>query len=233
MKNWYTFEKHVLDSYPQEACGYIVDNVYYPLENVHSDPVNNFMLTPEDSLKLAKLDKGYKLIHSHTMESYKDDPRTPSLLDMRFQETTKVEWLIVHCDGENISEPISFGPPTDAPLVGRVYISNITDCFTLVRDFFYQRHGIDLGIHPRPANWEEWNQHYIDQNFTKIGFQQVVDIRAEDVLVYALGTTYPNHLGICIGEDKLLHHLARRTSTIDTISKWNKQLVKVLRRVND
>jgi proteasome lid subunit RPN8/RPN11 len=224
------FIKHVLAEYPRESVGYVQNNIYCPLENVHSDPLNFFSLSAKDSELLATIED-YVLIHSHTEETFTADPRTPSYEDMLGQRDTGVTWGIVHCDGENVSKILYFGPPSKEALLGRNYISNVQDCFTLARDFLYIEKGIDVGIHPRPTEWEVWNPHYIEQTYTSLGFKQVPvdDVQCGDILLFTIGSKYINHIGVYVGEDVFIHHLYNRTSASDSFRKWHKQLTKVIR----
>lgn len=230
-----TFKEHVLDCYPQEACGILVEGVFTALENCHSDPVNFFSLSQKDSFLVASCDKDVILLHSHTTETFTEDPRTPSLEDMMGQKMSSCEWGIVHCDGENVSEVLYFGSPSKQQLLQRDYIHNVTDCFTLARDFYYQEYGEDLGSHPRPSDWQTWNCGYIEQTYSSLGFSVVpLGVKRErgDVVLLALGSVQANHIGVVTGEDSFIHHLHKRKSCTDRLSKWDRQIVKTLRKSN-
>lgn len=222
------FREHVLGCYPQEAVGYVVEGIYFPLENVHPDPVDNFLVSESDSFTLLELD--YTLAHSHCMASFKEDPRTPSLSDMQGQKDTAVLWGIVHCDGENVSEILYFGKPTLVPLLGRSYIRNVYDCFTLSRDYYAQKR-ILTNECPRPPNWEEWNPYFLLQELEKTPFEEIPkeNVVEGDLLVFRIAAPQPNHFGIALGGDKFMHHLANRVSCVDSISKWHNQYIKALR----
>ena len=227
LKNFEEFKEHVVKCYPQEACGIVIDDVFLPIENIASDPINNFEFSQKDSLAL--LGKEYKVLHSHTDESYSIDPRTPSLNDMKGRYATQVPWGIVHCDGENISDILWFGGINEIDLLGRTYISNVYDCFTLARDFYYTKFDIDVGLHPRPTDWEEWDPYYIEHTYSKLGFVEVKIPTYGDVVLLSIGTRYINHIGIFIKDDTFIHHLFARKSSEDSLKKWNRQLIKILR----
>jgi proteasome lid subunit RPN8/RPN11 len=225
------FNEHILNCFPQEACGIIDENgLFRSMENIASDPINNFEISEGNSFYIASTKEKYSLIHSHTMISYKDDPRIPSYEDMKGKIATNIPWGIVHCDGENVSDILWIGEINAIPYEGRDYLSNITDCFTLARDFYSTEFKIDLGIHPRPAIWEEWNPHYIEQTYKNLGFTDVSsNFKYGDILLFSIGARYINHIGIYLEDDKFLHHLYKHKSAIDSITKWNRQLVKVIR----
>lgn len=231
MKNLQTFKKEVLNCYPKEACGVVIADKFIAYPNEHPDPLNNFMFAEKVSKELALGDTPYSVVHSHTKEIFLDDPRTPSHEDMKGQRNTGVQWGIVHSDGENITDILWFGKPSEKPYLGRSYISNVYDCYTLVRDIYFKEYKKDLGSHPRPADWQDWNPHYIDTHYGDMGFKEIApkDCRKNDILGFAIGTPYINHLGICQDSKNFFHHLHERRSAIDSINKWRKQLHKVFR----
>jgi proteasome lid subunit RPN8/RPN11 len=232
MKNYAAFRDHIVTCYPQEGCGVILNELFYPIDNIHPEPSNNFMFSEKDCLEL--LDKEYTIIHSHTMERFDCDPRTPSLEDMICRNNTQVPHGIVHCDGENISEILYFGTINTEELLGRSYISNVFDCFTIARDFLYNEANIDIGLHPRPPEWEEWNPYYILHTYKDIGFIDVEETdsyQVGDILLFAISSNKVNHIGIYLEENKFIHHLYNRKSCEDSISKWSKHLIKTIRLV--
>jgi len=227
-----TLEKHILECYPQEGCGLLIGEDFIPLENEHPEPANNFSLSEKDSFKVMQAGKDAILMHSHTMDKFTDDPRIPSYEDMVGQKNTGIEWGIVHCDGENVSEALCFGKPKKDDLEGRSYITNVYDCFTLARDYYWQEYKIDFGIHPRPANWEEWNQHYIEQNYKDVGFYQLEKgepYKKGDIALFSIAANYINHIGVILDGDIFIHHLYNKKSCKDSLSRWHRQLTKVLR----
>lgn len=227
------FKKHVLECYPQEACGVLIEDYFYPLKNIHPEPVNCFQLSQEDNLFLS--DKQYKFLHSHTMEASKEDPRTPSLEDMRSQVTTGMPWGIVHCDGKDVSEILWFEDMENlAPILDRQYIFNVHDCFTLARDYYYNEFQKDTINFPRPIDWEKWNPRLIVDNYKNEGFRDVLEdeeLQVHDLLLFRLASNNINHFGIYIGEDKFIHHLYQRKSCVDSLKKWDRQFAKAIRYI--
>jgi proteasome lid subunit RPN8/RPN11 len=232
MNNLEEFKQYVLKCYPQEAVGIIVHNHFIPMENIHNDPCNYFELSSLDCFRIAELTEEYSIVHSHTMETFIDDPRTPSFEDMQGQNNSTVPWGIVHCDGTVVTDILWFGTPRTEVVLGKNYVSNVDDCFTLARDFYYTNFNVDVGVHPRPADWEEWNQHYILQNYAKLGFTEVKKAEFGDILLFTIASRTVNHIGIFLQEDTFIHHLHGRKSCEDSVSKWNRQLTKIIRYTN-
>ena len=233
MKNLQVFKDYICACYPQEACGIIQNNEFIPVENNHNDPLNYFSFPLEITQELLLSGEDYYIIHSHTMESFSNDPRVPSIEDMEGQRNSGKEWGIVHCDGDNVTEILWFGKPSKEDLLGRIYIPNVYDCFTLARDFIFRERGIDVGTHPRPANWEEWNPHYIEQTYQSLGFIDVKEPKYGDILLFSIGSRWINHIGIYTKEDTFIHHLFQRKSSEDSLKKWQRQLYKIIRLSHD
>jgi len=233
IKNLSEFKSHVIECYPQEACGVLVNGVFSPLTNVHPSPADNFMLSEQDSFSLASKPEKFSIVHSHTMDSFTNDPRTPSYDDMRSQLNLGVQWGIVHCDGISVTEILEFGEPNECDLLGRKYISNVYDCFTIARDFYWQNYAIDFGTHPRPDDWEKWNPHYIENHYKDLGF---IDLKYGepqkygDILLFKIASNNINHIGVANDLGKFIHHLHNRKSCVDSQEKWHRQLYKVIRR---
>lgn len=224
------FHEYVLQCYPQEAVCSLKDGVITPRENIHTDPVNNFALSKEVSLQVQM--NGESLIHSHTfVPSQREDARVPSYEDMVGRKSTSISWGIVHCDGSNVSDILWFGHINNEPLLGRMYIHNVFDCFTLARDFLYATFNYDVGLHPRPADWVKWNPYYIERTWDSLKFSPVTsgDLQYGDILLFNIGSNIINHIGIYIGENKFIHHLHQRLSCEDNLSKWNKQFKRAVR----
>ena len=226
--NLVELKEHILACYPMEACGVVIQNKFIPVENVHIDPINNFSFSQKDCLKFSDVDA---IIHSHTMEIFQEDPRTPSYSDMISMRNTDTVWGILHCDGENVTD-ILWANPIEVPeLLGRDYISNVLDCFTLARDYYRKNYNVDLGLHPRPANWEEWNPNYIEQNFISCGFEVKPFskiIQPSDILLININSDIANHIGVVVGQDTFIHHLYKRKSNSDTIGKWKRYIKQIL-----
>lgn len=233
MNNIEDFKKHCLEEYPKEACGLIVDGTYVTLENIAENPIDFFALSEKDSYNIERLKvegKELMLLHSHTFETFTIDPRTPSHRDMLCRASIDIPMGIAHCDGNDVSEILYFGTITDKEYLDRSYISNVFDCFTLARDFIWNTYKIDVGIHPRPAEWEDWNPKYIEDNFANLGFKPIEDsIQYGDILLFSIGSKYSNHIGIALDEETFLHHLSQRKSSKDSINKWKRQLRHIIR----
>lgn len=231
MKNLDKLHAHMLQCFPLEGCGYVdKDDNFIACENVAANPIDNFALSKHDSY-VVTVNK-YKVIHSHTFVQTDFDARTPSYEDMITQQNVGTEFGIVHTDGTSVSYILWFGKPKDEPLEGRFYISNVYDCFTLARDFLVKEFGYDVGTHPRPADWFNWNPNYIEETWKQLRFTQVQNLsklQFGDILFFNIGERKINHIGVYLQNDIFVHHLHKRLSCTDSLTKYNKQLNMALR----
>ena len=116
--------------------------------------------------------------------------------------------------------------PTKSYLA-RQYVLKKSDCITLFCEWLDDHAGTKFGnIYDNISNKEFLKYYksgmrlwYEDNNFTEVSIPQV-----GDCIVYtdSINNIVPiNHVGVCVDNDKILHHLPRRFSSIDTID-YNK-----------
>lgn len=102
--------------------------------------------------------------------------------------------------------------------VGIPFVHGTTDCYSLIRDFYKNEFNIELSDYARPDYWWTKGQNLYMDNFKKEGFY-LLDDREEpqfgDIFLIALGCSVASHGAIYIGENKILHHVQGRPSSID------------------
>lgn len=115
--------------------------------------------------------------------------------------------------------------------LGRKFEQGNTDCYDLIRDFYYTEFGIELTNYARPKDWwlEDQFDLYID-NYEKEGFEHIKDlkdIKKFDIILIAipdprskLKKTKTNHAGIYLGDNKILHHRYGKLSQISPYDGW-------------
>lgn len=211
--------KHALSEYPNEACGVIKGGKYYSQKNIHEQPLNNFRI---DDKVMGRGDVE-AIVHSHT-----NGRNWPSLQDLRGQYQSGLPWIIVCTDGKTVSDLFSFGdePP---PLIGRVFRFGVTDCYTLIRDYYKE----ELGLRFSPFFYDGsknpndyaglYERHLIEYGFTKKSVPQ-----RHDILTFTIGGVNA-HGGIYLGDGQLLHHLEDRLSRIESAQNWIKNITGIYR----
>lgn len=227
-------EQHALAAYPNEACGLILNGDYVPCKNVAGDPGKTFKIDP---VQLSLTPSFDAIFHSHP-----NGPDCPSASDMQSQIVTGVPWVIISTDGKRCEEPFSFAANGTPPaLSGRPFRHGVTDCYGLIRDWYFLNRGVVLPEYPR--DWEWWleNQNLYSEGFADAGFvvlndgQQ--DLQPGDVfLAQTPKSPVINHGGIYLGQGLGLHHLSSdnaydptRLSTEEPLVRWRPLIVKWLR----
>ena len=236
------WHQHVLDCYPEEACGFVIDGKFKPMKNVAEDPVHDFKIAGKDFLKAAKTKKLQAVIHSHPatfaqLDSYGNpfDVRTPSMSDLMGQQDTNLPLGIVSCDGEGVSDILWFGLEDPADLEGRVFIHNVYDCFTLVRDYYIKHMNHKMNIYPRPVNWKDFDKNIYEKNYQSEGLERIntdeTEMKPGDIIFFhVMARNYIDHAGIYLGDNKFLHHQYNKLSTVESLDRWMKHIAYVIRK---
>jgi len=107
--------------------------------------------------------------------------------------------------------------------LARKYVLKRSDCITLFTEWLDDHYGSTYGnIYTKISN-KEFLKYYKSGMrlwYEDNGFKEVAYPRLGDCLVYSdsINEVIPNnHVGICVGDNKILHHLPQRYSSIDTI----------------
>lgn len=244
-----TIREYILSQYPNEACGVISNDTFYPIKNISETPELSFKMDPIELLVHQKQYEIEYIVHSHTYTQDRKPlfdlhPCTPSQSDYVFQQMNKVPWLIYASEGENVTQPVILDPSnTQRELTGREFIFYINDCYSLVRDFYFQK--LNILLEPHSTDWT-WEPQYDDNNepipttaatsncyekfFKDWGFEkvQMEEIKYGDVIIMSiLGDC--NHAGVYIGDSLLLHHITKRKSDTVLVGKMNSFIQFVLR----
>ena len=136
------------------------------------------------------------IVHSHP-----DQSPEPSAMDRQFCERSQLPWHIVNpSDG-------SWGKCM--PLIGRQWVWAISDCWTLVRDW-YALHGLLLPDWDRPSLEEFEARPLFDGLWEAAGFYELPAdalLQPGDALLMRIGDQQLNHVGVFIGNGMMLHHL--------------------------
>ena len=211
---------HAKDQDPKEAVGLLLNvkgkQRYYPCQNLAITNHQEFILNPEDYVKADNLGEIIGIFHSHPIT-----PPTPSQADRISCEHSNLPWYIVNPKTEQWAEirPEGYKPE----LCGRPWVWGITDCWSLVRDWYKQEKNIDLVDYERSITPEEFLENPLFEKYAKnTGFRELGNDEPPevgDVLLMSIMPPTLNHVAIFLG-DMVLHHLADRLSCKEPYSEW-------------
>jgi len=211
---------HAKNQDPKESCGLLIDikgkEKYYPCKNLSNYSQQCFIIDPEDYAKAEDSGKILAVIHSHPVT-----PPVASQADMISCEESGLVWHIVNPKTEQwgFYKPSGYKPP----LIGRHWVWGITDCWSLVRDWYKENLGIILRDWERPTTPEEFIENPMFEKCAwRTGFRQLrPDEKLEngDLLFMSIMATGLNHVAIFLDGD-VLHHLADRISCKEPYNQW-------------
>lgn len=226
------WNEHVVATYPEEAVAIVVNNEVVLMTNTSATPQETFKVEPTEFWKYK--DSIQAVLHSHCFDlndRSRLDHRVPSKEDMIGQINMNCWWGITATEGEGTTPILWFGPDRNEPYEGREFIFNVNDCLELVRDYYRRELGINIRPQARNWNWFE-TENLFEEAIDREGFVEVKidEIQVNDVVYFNILEDKTNHIGVYLGDNQVLHHLFGRLSGIDSFSKWNRQIKKVVRK---
>lgn len=214
-------KEHAANAFPMECCGVVIiekgKQVYVPCLNLATNPTDQFLLNPEDWVAAEDRGEPILIVHSHPGIS----PQ-PSQFDLIGCEKSGLPWLIVnHPAGTTYQfEPTGYR----LPLINRKYMYGVSDCYTILADYYKEELGIELKECYRPNEWWINGQNLYLDNASEWGFVQVDEPQKHDVLLMQVGSPVPNHAAIWLGDGLILHHQLNRLSSKDVYGGWLKKI---------
>lgn len=200
---------------PREACGLIViingSEVYWNCRNIAATAEDFFIIDPEDYADAEDAGEVVGIFHSHPQT-----PPTPSDADRMACQKSGLPWYIVNPNTEawDGCQPDGY----KAALIGRQWVWAVSDCWTLVRDWYAETWQLSLPDWERPRDLTVFNAAPMFENcWSAAGFIEVdfsTMVRGDAVLM-AIKSDTPNHVGVYLGDQTLLHHAYGRLSSSD------------------
>ena len=194
---------HAKEQDPKESCGLLIEvngkEKYYPCKNISNWSNQCFIIDPADYVKAEETGKILAVIHSHPITQ-----PIASQADMVSCEDTNLPWHIVNPKTEKWGyyEPSGYKPP----LLGRHWVWGITDCLSLVEDWYSQEKKINFKKATRPLTPEifhenpqskedgDFNNYFITAGFRLLEPNEKLE--NGDVLAMSILGKGLNHVGI-------------------------------------
>lgn len=221
-------KKHFESEYPREGCGIIGitkgRKKWFPCKNV-AENNEDFILCSKDWFRLTKETDVFAIVHNHP-----DCSNKPSVSDINNCNAIGIPYYIFsYPDMElNILQPVK----QFNNLIGREYKFGVTDCFEAARDWLGQKAGIDIPQRaPFEDNWwEKGIDYFTEEKIKAWGLVKVTSPKENDILIFQVTSTVPNHCGVYLKNDVFFHHAVNRLSCRESLFPfWSKYLVGVYR----
>ena len=212
--------EHAKKENPKESCGLLINvrgkEKYFPCGNLSLSSHQCFILDPEDYVRADNLGDIIGVIHSHPKT-----PPNPSQADLISCEQSGLVWHIVNPETETWStcKPNGYKPP----FYGRQWVWGITDCWSLVRDWYKEEKNIILKDWERPTTPEEFLENPMFEKCAwRTGFRKLrpeENLENGDLLFMSIFGKGLNHVAIFY-KGEVIHHLADRLSCKEPYSEW-------------
>jgi len=232
------FKADALARFPQEACGFVVDDQYIAAPNTAADPLHDFKISAIDRMNLVGDRKISAILHSHPYkinEVPKYPAVWPSTADMTSYLAMGIPWGIVATEGETTSDVVWLDDDVilNAPLDGREFVHGVFDCYSAIRSWFWQHKNIRLPDFARGMEWWDTGEDLYDQNFKDAGFIEIPLDQAQsgDCVMVKIRSKVTNHAAVITGPASVYHHAYGRLSGTDEqwLNKWHRYIERVVR----
>jgi proteasome lid subunit RPN8/RPN11 len=222
--------QHALAEQPREACGLVVRPKrggrfeYVPCQNLQP-LTGQFILAPRDFAAAEQRGTVLALVHSHPYGT-----TAPSEADRMACEASNLPWAILALPSCEIGwiEPSGYV----APLEGRAYCWGVSDCWSIVVDWYARERAIALWNPAREPDWWNRGENMFLDLLPVAGFERVSRASEPgDVMVMQLGgAPVPMHAALYLGSGQMLHQMVAQPSEVRPYAGyWEKHTHSVWR----
>ena len=211
---------HAKEQDPKESCGLLLEikgkEKYFPCKNLSTYSQQCFLIDPHDVVHAEETGTILAVIHSHPVT-----PPIASQADKISCENSDLPWHIVNPKTEQWGyyEPSGYKPT----LLGRPWVWGVTDCWSLVRDWYKEEKNIILRDWDRPTTPQQFLEKPLFESCAwRTGFRELrtdEKLINGDVLLMSILSPTLNHVAIFLDGD-VLHHLADRISCKEPYNQW-------------
>jgi proteasome lid subunit RPN8/RPN11 len=228
-------KSHSFETYPEEACGIVVDGTYIRCKNTHPNPREHFRIDPGEFGAYVLDGTLQAVVHSHP-----DGPNHPTFDDTAGQIEWGVPWGICSVIGDTkdavcSNDIVWWGdglPPV--PLERRKFVWGVFTCYQLYRDWWKQERGVILPTWPMHEDFVQrgmdiFTDYREKVGLTDLGKTDISNLQVGDMLLGKLRGSFPNHCGIYVGNDLMLHHPPTGVSGTTELLRWWPYVERVYR----
>lgn len=216
------------DTYPTEACGYVLDSgEVVQCTNTSSEP-DTFVISAEETAQY--LDNAVACWHSHLQF-----PRL-SPADIAACKALNLPYAVWDC---STGQLFWLDPRQTAGLLGRPWSYGVHDCYSAVRDWYKQELGVSLGDYPRQyeGEWSTRGFTHFEDNYAAEGFIKLpptAELQRGDVLLMRIRNDDTcNHVAVVedVTAGQIYQHLINRLSELTNYGPYfQEQTYAVVRR---
>lgn len=208
--------EHAREAYPEEACGFVVRSAKDKMRvvrspNLAADKQRYFRTCPKLWRELE--DAGEEILAGYN--SHPNGPARASDGDKTAAEKEQIPLIIL---GWPINEWEVYQPSGwRAKLIGRPFVHGVLDCFSLARDYYEEKLGIEIPDYYREDDWWFKGQDLYMEKFEEAGFVRVDDGPREHdaLLIQTPKSPVANHCAIYLGDGLIMHHVQNRVSKVE------------------
>ena len=211
----------------EESCGLIISTetevLVFKSKNISYHKGNNAILNPLDYIRASKIGKIIGHFHSQPFGP-------PSFIDYLNAINHDI-YSVIYSIKSDIFYVIE---PKLKDYLDAEYKCGVSDCYTLVREYFNKELNIKLNDYNREDNWWKKSPNLILENFKNEGGITVSfeDLKPNDVIVFNVNNV-PGHFSIYMGCGLILHHPFGERSIISEISEPLKRRICIIIRHKD
>ena len=217
----------LMEAYPEEGCGLLVNKKgkieWISCKNTSDNPEEEFHIDASDYIKASLSGDIYAIVHSHP-----DFSCEPSEADKKASDFLGIPYIIYSLPDFEKHEYIP--KKLSNELLGRDYNFGTSDCYSLVRDYYFQEFNINLPTIQFEDDWWDQGLDYFGDLLENFGFEEVHEPEIGDGILFQVFCNVENHCGIYLGEDIFLHHAVNRLSCRESLHPmWIKHKTRFIR----
>jgi proteasome lid subunit RPN8/RPN11 len=213
--------------YPEEACGFILENEFIPVENIAEDKEKTFMVNPKTYREYDEVIQA--IVHSHANYPH------VSKLDMIQQIESGVPWGLIALKNGAVDKVVFWGDQLEPyPLISREFVHGVHDCYGLMRDW-HRLNGKIIPDYPRENLWWETQPSMLEDLCNDAGFYHIdgPNLEVGDIIFMKVLAGVTNHSAVYIGDGLMIHHLYGRLSRREPVVRWRRYITGYLRFFGD